>query len=357
MKRGAPAQTEVMTTTVEPPAGGASRAGTTSPPRPYAGAGPRIEWLDVLRGFALCGIIFVNIPPMYQLPGVVDGDVLPTRLLLDLWVQGRFFPIFSLLFGIGFGLMWMSARYRADQPRRALLQRIGALAVLGGVHQLFQPGEALLPYAVAALIVLVPATWAPRWLAPAAGAILTVLAAPYGSIALVPGLFLVGFGLAMYGVPAKLGRRPWLAALALPVCVPAAWFVVRGQLADPVSAGFTPDSKVAGLLMAACYVCALIALTAVPGVRRVLAALFSPLGRMALTNYLGATAIILAIGGLRGPLGVPASGEDGLLAVTAIAAGILVLQWGLSTVWLARFEQGPLESLWRRLTWAGVARH
>lgn len=344
-----------MTTTIDPTTGGASRAGTV--PRSRPGSGPRIAWLDILRGFALCGIIFVNIPPMYHLHGIVDGEVLPTRMVLDLWVQARFFPIFSLLFGIGFGLMWMSARRRTPQPRRALLQRIGVLAVLGVVHQLFQPGEALLFYAIAALVVLVPATWAPRWLALAAGLVLTVAAAPYGSIGLIPGLFLLGFGLALYGVPALLGRRPWIAALGLLVLVPAAWFMVQGQLADPVSAGFTPDSKIAALLMAACYACAVIALTAVPGVRSVLSVVFRPLGRMALTNYLTATVLILVIGGLREPLGIPMSGEAGLVATTVIAAGILALQWGMSTAWLARFEQGPLESLWRRLTWAGVAVH
>lgn len=362
----------LMTTTDLDPAARASRSGTDHPADLLSGAASppesdsdsstastetaRIGWLDILRGVALCGILFVNIPPLLGLePGVVDGVVQPTRSVLDLWVQGRFFPIFSWLFGLGFGLMWLSARRRTDRPRRALLQRIGVLAVFGAAHATLQPGEALLPYAVAALVVLLPATWAPRWLPVVAGSVLAVAAAPLGGLALIPGLFLLGFGLAQYDLPAVLERRPWIAALALVGLVPAAAFAAVGQLADPVSAGFTAVSQVAGLLIACCYVAGVIALTAVPGVRRVLSTLFAPLGRTALTNYIGATLLVLAIGAVREPLGIPVSGEASWSAAMLIAAGVLLLQWCVSTAWLARWGRGPLESLWRRLTWAGVS--
>ncbi len=134
-----------------------------APPRTAPAATSRLAWLDVLRGFALCGIIFVNIPGILWLPaGIVDGVVQPTRAVLDLWVQGRFFPIFSWLFGIGFGLMWLSARARSSNPRRALVQRIAVLGGVGLAHQLLLPGEALLPYAIVAAVLLLPSTWLPR---------------------------------------------------------------------------------------------------------------------------------------------------------------------------------------------------
>lgn len=53
----------------------------------------RIQALDVLRGFALCGIVFINI---YQTLGMRE---LPTGLAL--FVQARFYVIFSLLLGVG----------------------------------------------------------------------------------------------------------------------------------------------------------------------------------------------------------------------------------------------------------------
>ncbi|MEV4891046.1 DUF418 domain-containing protein, partial [Nonomuraea sp. NPDC055795] len=38
--------------------------------------------------------------------------------------------------------------------------------------------------------------------------------------------------------------------------------------------------------------------------------------------------------------------------VVLIAAAVLVPQWLVSTWWLRRFRQGPLEWLWRWATWA-----
>ncbi|MDO5534539.1 MAG: DUF418 domain-containing protein [Propionibacteriaceae bacterium] len=313
---------------------------------------PRLLWLDVLRGFALCGIIFANIPTMFWLQdAIVDGVVQPTRGVLDLWVQGRFFPIFSWLFGLGFGLMWRSAQRRAANPRRALAQRIGVLAILGGAHQLLQPGEALLPYAVVALVVLLPSTWLPRWLLLAAGLVATAVAAQYGDLVLIPGLFLVGFGAAQYGLPGFLERRPWVGAVALVGLVPAAWASAQWQLADPVSARFGSAGAVTGLLMAAAYAATIVALLGVPGVRDALRVVFQPLGRMALTNYVTASVLMFGLNLLRPVLGVPTEGEAFWQVAMAIAAGILVVQWACSVLWLRFHPQGAVAGVWRRRSW------
>ncbi|MFW8623419.1 hypothetical protein ACOI1A_05600 [Corynebacterium glutamicum] len=34
---------------------------------------------------------------------------------------------------------------------------------LGIIHQILQPGEALLPYAIVGLVILLPSSWLPRW--------------------------------------------------------------------------------------------------------------------------------------------------------------------------------------------------
>ncbi|NLT26588.1 MAG: hypothetical protein GXX90_08080, partial [Microbacteriaceae bacterium] len=165
----------------------------------------------------MCGILLVNVPPLWRLTGyAVDGDsvvALPVREWLDLLVQGRFFPLFSLLFGIGFGLMLASARRRAARPRVVLLRRFAALGALGVVHQLLQPGEALLPYAVVAIAVLLPMTLLPaRAQLPVAaigGLALTVAGVALdGSIALVPGLFLAGFAIALADLPRRAQAHP-----------------------------------------------------------------------------------------------------------------------------------------------------
>ncbi|MGD7788821.1 hypothetical protein ACQCX2_10890 [Propionibacteriaceae bacterium Y1700] len=89
---------------------------------------PRIATLDALRGFALCGIIFANAPSILRLdPLMSDGQIHPVAIWVDQLVQGRFFPLFSLLFGIGFGLIWAGAGGRTSTPRLVLLRRLLAL--------------------------------------------------------------------------------------------------------------------------------------------------------------------------------------------------------------------------------------
>jgi uncharacterized protein len=74
--------------------------------------------------------------------------------------------------------------------------------------------------------------------------------------------------------------------------------------------------------------------------------LFAPVGRMALTNYLAQSVICIAIyygGGLVGVAG-PLFGL--VLALVIFPAQMLFSAW-----WLARFRYGPMEWLWRSLTY------
>lgn len=74
--------------------------------------------------------------------------------------------------------------------------------------------------------------------------------------------------------------------------------------------------------------------------------LFSPVGRMALTNYLAQTVICIAIyygGGL--------VGNAGPLFGLVLALVIFPVQMAFSAWWLARFRYGPMEWLWRSLTY------
>ncbi len=129
---------------------------------------------------------------------------------MDTYVQGRFFPIFSLLFGIGFGMLWLIAPGRTARPRVALLRRLLFFGLLGALHQLLQPGEALLPYALVGLVLLLPATFLPqkpwaRWLLIVVGAALLFVGTwEGGGIYQIPGLFLLGFVAGLQKVTATL---------------------------------------------------------------------------------------------------------------------------------------------------------
>ncbi|MCU4296874.1 DUF418 domain-containing protein [Brevibacterium permense] len=312
---------------------------------------PRIAALDVIRGFALCGILLVNLPPIFGL-GVEGGSLDFYRFYED-FVQNRFFPIFSFLFGIGFGLLWLSARARSHRPRLALLRRFAFLGILGGLHQLLQPGEALLPYALAGIVFLLPATWiADRW----RNVVITILGvvlliagvATGGGMAVIPGLFLLGFAIggsdflrSVLNRPARVAIAGGLALIVTVVGFAATDYTTR-QVDQWINAGL-------GLCMALTYIVAILLLLRTPA-EAVLKSVFAPLGRMALSNYLGATVILVAVR-VAAPDLARFDDHGGYVAGLVICAAIIIVQVVVSTLWLRRFGQGPLEKLWRLVTW------
>ncbi|MGW9067328.1 DUF418 domain-containing protein [Achromobacter animicus] len=126
-------------------------------------ARPRLAHVDALRGFALFGILVVNInvfafpfygggvpDPVYSSP--VDVTV---RWLVAWLFETKFYLLFSFLFGYSFTLQ-MSAAERADAafaPR--FLRRLLGLAALGMAHAiLFYQGDILVTYALLGLALL-----------------------------------------------------------------------------------------------------------------------------------------------------------------------------------------------------------
>jgi len=75
---------------------------------------------------------------------------------------------------------------------------------------------------------------------------------------------------------------------------------------------------------------------------------FAPVGRMALTNYLMQTAVSLFI--FYG-WGLGYYGKVGPLTATLLALAIFAAQVVLSSIWLKYFAYGPIEWIWRQLTY------
>lgn len=127
-------------------------------------SGERIQALDVVRGVALLGIFLMNVEwfnrasneMMLGLPvGLSGADWWASRLVYIL-VQGKFWTIFSLLFGMGFAVMLMRAERAGRDFLRPYLRRIAALAVFGAAHNiLLWSGDILFGYSVAALALLI----------------------------------------------------------------------------------------------------------------------------------------------------------------------------------------------------------
>jgi uncharacterized protein len=91
---------------------------------------------------------------------------------------------------------------------------------------------------------------------------------------------------------------------------------------------------------------ATVALLAVDGRR--LVTVFAPVGLMALTNYLmhSIICVVLSYG-----FGFALWWRIGAGAALAIAVAIIALQIPLSAWWLSRYRFGPVEWIWRRLTY------
>lgn len=101
------------------------------------------------------------------------------------------------------------------------------------------------------------------------------------------------------------------------------------------------------LAMAAAYLAAVVLLMQRPAWRRRLMAL-APVGRMALTTYLSQSLISTFI--FYG-WGLGLIGKAGPAMCIPISLGIFALQIQLSRWWLSRFRFGPMEWVWRSLTY------
>ncbi|WP_342119602.1 DUF418 domain-containing protein [Pseudoduganella sp. OTU4001] len=155
----------------------------------------RIEALDVVRGFALIGICIMNVEWFNRAITDLGRGINPSLTGIDwvisfiaqYFVTGKFWTIFSLLFGMGFAVMLT----RADQAGRSFLgpylRRIFALAAFGACHQIFLwSGDILFSYSVGAMCLLITMYGRPKYIA--AGIALCVLAGFAPKIAVMAGV-------------------------------------------------------------------------------------------------------------------------------------------------------------------------
>lgn len=140
-----------------PPADSAAARGT-------AQIGPittteRVDALDVVRGFAILGILLVNIllfaGPSDLRPGGYEGADLVLRGLVGVFAETKFITAFAMLFGLGLAYQVARADDRERPGLPLVARRLAVLAVIGGVHAvLIWSGDILLPYVVLGLILL-----------------------------------------------------------------------------------------------------------------------------------------------------------------------------------------------------------
>lgn len=132
-----------------------------APQGPVAPSG-RIVEIDALRGFAILGILLVNAVLFFQ---PVQGEALGRAWAhpLDAWVstgiaflaEGKFFTLFSLLFGLGLAMQARRAEARGTAFRPLAARRLLVLLAIGLAHAfLFWWGDILVYYALLGFVLL-----------------------------------------------------------------------------------------------------------------------------------------------------------------------------------------------------------
>ncbi len=392
---------------------------------PVAGAS-RSVFLDALRGFALLGVCMANYPEfsLYTFQPAAVAEAMPSatvdrfvKFLQYLLIDGKFYTLFSLLFGVGFSIIISHATERGANGFRIFYRRMAILTLIGCTHlMLIWSGDILLLYAVlgmllplfrkmsdrkilsiAAVLLLLPVVvdgvceltgifpgrypYEKWWEYAAAYGISeenfgTWLrdADSYGDVFKfliqgawerlyefvdgnryfkVLGLFLIGFVVGRHKIYVKLNAHLsllrkialWGTLVGLPLSVAYAASGVSGR---PL--GNTMHSllyTVSVYPLGAAYA-ALLGLFCIRHPHLALWRIFAAPGRMALTNYISQS--LIGIGLFYG-VGLGLGAHFGLGATELIAVCVFAFQTAFSAAWLGLFRFGPLEWIWRMLTY------
>lgn len=364
-------------------------------------ANERIDTIDILRGFAVFGICFVNMPEMFGngvafVTGTTGFDAV-VRLLYDMFIQTKFYTLFAFLFGLSFYLFMNSAERRGAQPRRMMARRLVWLLVFGTIHFFFiWFGDILMMYALSGFLLLLfyrrqaktILAWSLSLLALAvvlmAGtAWITATLSPElledpiftaipglqeridyfitqglpSMIVYLPeilGLYLLGMYAGKRGwfshttgeglTQRTLARAQWISlAVSVVFLVPMVMYFMNNDVYK--SYYVQHYIYLSGKTLAVFYVCTLVRLIQVAGTVRW--AWLAAVGRMAFTNYLTQSIVTMSLVTVlfRNTPDWP------LWSMFVYSVVLLAIQVAWSVWWLRRYTMGPLESLWRAGTY------
>jgi uncharacterized protein len=382
----------------------------------------RIALLDVLRGFAILGILLLNIMGFSgwfflspEKAAALPGAAVDTALMYVLvaLIEGKFYSLFSLLFGIGFAVLIQRAEAKDTRPTPILLRRYFGLLAIGLIHSLLiWFGDILTLYALLGFVLLACRGLSDRALVRCTIGLLLLPIPLYGFVlALQPppapgdsgglppvlmaaiqafqsgsysqivagnavitafgwlrrlilmfyprvfGMFLLGFALSRMGVfrapEQHAGLIRAFARYGLFVGLPASILYSaldqHGGMLPLTMHGFirTICESIGTPLLCLGYTAWITMLFQNPRWRSLLL-WFAPVGRMALSNYLLQSIVgVLLFYGIGGGLFMRVSAATAL----SIALAVFTAQVVLSRLYFKSFQQGPAESLWRRLTY------
>ena len=119
-------------------------------------------FMDVLRGFAILGIFIANLNGFswYNESAKATGPYLlpeadhTMSFLHHMLIEGKFYSIFSLLFGWGIAMQFKRAEEKGVNALPTVRRRLFFMLLLGAIHLLLWPGDIVFFYALLAFILL-----------------------------------------------------------------------------------------------------------------------------------------------------------------------------------------------------------
>lgn len=369
----------------------------------------RNKTLDILRGFSLLGIILVNLLAFnLPLPHIDLGSwfTLPSDIkwhqLLDIYVQGSFYPLFAMLFGYGLAMQWQKAHANNQPFWSTGLRRMVGLFIIGLLHAiLIWWGDILMMYAVFGTLLLLFLRMPPFilfLLAFAWNGVIQLFMIVFSSPGVVDDVYyanIVGIGEAL----AAYGTGTWLEIFnqrMIDLAVQNSsvmWFfglftifpymllgagasklklIERASEVKWLWIGLAVTTfplgiylknlsilqertffleyiktYVGGPLTAIGYASIIVSLCLLPTVAKLLTP-FATVGRMSLSTYIGQS-VILSV--LFYGFGFGLYGKINVQSGVVIAVTIFIVQVVIADLWLRKFNQGPLEALWRKFTY------
>jgi len=339
---------------------------TATAPAPTAA---RIELLDALRGIALLGILLANmlvfsgwvfLAPEQKVALAGPTQTAVAEFLFYMLLDGKFYTLFSLLFGIGFAVQLERLSARRPDAARIYTRRLLGLLAIGLVHLMFiWVGDILTLYALTGFVLLLVRDWSTRALARTSVALI-LLPVPAYALWWLAGWPAPGSGAASLAESYRswISSDPglsWVAAMRQEGWASYRdWVLAIGpfRLANILESWRIP--KVMGLFfLGACVGRALMAGRLLEDTQRL-----KRVVTIGLAVGLPANALYAALGGL-GPYSQQLSGT-GLVATVAYAVGVvplgiayaagLVLLWQRGAAWLRAFAPAGRMALTHYLT-------
>lgn len=377
----------------------------------------RVHTLDVMRGISLLGILIVNMFAFaLPLPHVIDlhswftdiNDILNYQLV-DIYAQGSFYPLFSMLFGYGLAMQYMKAQSAGTNFYRFAPKRLTVILFLGLVHAfLIWWGDILMTYAFCGFFLILLLRLNPWWLLTISiviyglfnlgfigllalgGALNVEFEVPYLDITAINHA-ITAYGTGTWGdaffqriedLIVQLNIGYWFMSLfmILPYMLlgaaAAKWRLVEraknlkvfwiSLAVVCIGAGLFIKSipfhynrtylleflktYLGGPVLAIGYAAAVVSLWLIPFVPKLLSPL-AKAGRMSLTLYL-MQSIICTL--LFYNFGFGLYGKIDVQMGVVIAIGIFVIQLALAELWFIKFKQGPIEYFVKRMTYGKI---